>query len=68
MVPYVVVYVLVSGTTKLRFDQIVSDVNLGIHCMNLKSNHRKTHYREKLKNVLVRKPGRKSYYFSPILS
>ena len=26
------------------------------------------HSREKLKNVLVRKPGRKSYYFSPILS
>ena len=26
------------------------------------------HFREKLKNVLVRKPGRKSYYFSPILA
>ena len=26
------------------------------------------HSREKLKNVLVRKPGRKSYYFSPISS
>ena len=26
------------------------------------------HSREKLKNVIVRKPGRKSYYFSPILS
>ena len=26
------------------------------------------HSREKLKNVLVRKPGRKSYYFSPILA
>ena len=29
---------------------------------------RKKHSREKLKNVLVRKPGRKSYYFSPILA
>ena len=28
---------------------------------------RKNHSREKLKNVLVRKPGRKSCYFSPIL-
>ena len=28
---------------------------------------RKKHSREKLKNVLLRKPGRKSYYFSPIL-
>ena len=26
------------------------------------------HSREKLENVLVRKPGRKSYYFSPILA
>ena len=32
------------------------------------NNHYKCHSREKLKNVLVRKSGRKSYYFSPILA
>ena len=39
--PYVVVYILVAGNTTLRFDQIVSDDNLHIQCINSKSNHRK---------------------------
>jgi hypothetical protein len=43
-----------------KWDEIISEFAI---CFD-----KSFHSREKLKNVLVRKPGRKSYYFSLILS
>ena len=67
--------VIFNGFWRERIDRLLEAPCLLwiIHCLLtpvkdlLKIQTNSEHSREKLKNVLLRKPGRKSCYFSPIL-